>query len=157
MKNNPHWTREQMAMLNVYAGQSNLTPERNLSGAWKAVMSSCSPVQRKTKVRGTSRFPATKFPQSLITRRFNWCWDVLITRGIHDLFQIDDVSRIVSLSRDTIQASSCPNLPESVLNHHHALPTQAVTNGCCALVCAFCEFGSITRTCFRGTLASTQT
>ena len=83
--------------------------------------SSCSPVQEIRKKRETftidHKIPATTFHQSLVTRRFNKSPDVFITRGIHDMFQIDDVSRIVTVPLRHRSQPHRPNPPQSNAQH----------------------------------------
>ena len=77
--------------------------------------------------------PVTTFHQSLVTCRFDQCSDIFITRGIHDLFQINDASRIVRLSRDIKQISHIAQIIKiklespPMLTQHVPSPTQIVS------------------------------
>ena len=74
--------------------------------------------------------PSATFHQSLTTRRPNKRErDILITQGIHDLFHVEDASRTVRETRDTIHTSSTAQIlqnPPRATNNAH--PTRAVTN-----------------------------
>ena len=102
-------SRSSDASPGVKAGRLRVaTPMTNECCPREVGTSICSPVQESRTV--DHEIPSATLRQSLTARKLR-----VRTRGINDLFQVDDASRTVRNTRDTTQASSAARLLQNPL------------------------------------------